>query len=163
MENIKLNKLERGVRYLIAAFLIVLTIGVTVGIVYVYTTAGIKAQTMADHYYGSSAEDFDIPEKYPKTFEGMLLTTHTHVISFSIIFFLIGTIFHFNSIISGTWKYILTMEPFFATVITFSSLWGIRYIHQGFSYITIFSGVLMYLSFYFLVLVLLYDLILRKI
>ena len=141
MENIKLNKLEKSIRYLIAAFLIVLTIGVTIGIVYVYTTAGIKVQTMADHYYGSSNEDFDIPEKYPKTFEGMLLTTHTHVISFSTIFFLIGTIFHFNSIISGT----------------------CRYIHPGFSYITIFSGVLMYLSFYFLILVLLYDLILKKI
>jgi hypothetical protein len=113
-----------------------------------------------ERYNGSKVnpDDFEIAEKYPKPISEMLLTTHNHVITFSLIFTAIGLIFYFNSIIGGFWKDFLILEPLISTIITFSSIWGIRYIHESFVYITIVSAVLMYISFYLMSVVLLYEL-----
>ena len=162
MNDFKLCALDRGIQVFLSAFIIVITLGVSVGLVYVYSTTGINPGGTEEQYAGSEPGEFEIPEKYPKSFEGMLLTTHTHLIAFSVIFFLLGGLFQFNSIISGTWKIFFIIEPFIAIVTTFGSLWGIRYVHPAFSYITIFSGCMMYLSFFILVLILLYDLIIKK-
>ncbi len=162
MNNFKLCDLEKGIRVFLSAFIIVITLGVSVGLVYVYSTTGINPGGTEEQYAGSEPGEFEIPEKYPKSFEGMLLTTHTHLIAFAVIFLLMGGLFQFNSIISGNWKNILIIEPFVATLTTFGSLWGIRYGYPVFSYVTILSGCMMYLSFFILVLILLYDLIVKK-
>ena len=92
----------------------------------------------------------------------MLLTTHNHIISFALIFFLIGIIFYFNTIITGKIKFFLLIEPLISTIFTFSSLWGIRFIDKSFILITILSSSILYLSFYFIVLILLYELLIKK-
>lgn len=161
MTEIQLHKLNRGLRLFLSAFLLVLSIGVSVGLVYVCTTTDIKLQGTAEHYAGSDTDEFDIPEKYPKSFEAMLLTTHTHIISFAVIFVLLGALFHFNSMVTGKWKTVIMIEPLIATLVTFVSIWGIRYCHLSFAYLTILSGTLMYLSFYLMTVILLYDLIIK--
>jgi len=40
------------------------------------------------------------------------------------------------------------IEPLISTLITFGSFFAIRYIHPNFVYFTMVSGVLMYVSFY---------------
>lgn len=159
MTDIQLHKLDTGAKWFLIAFLIVLSIGVTIGIVYVGTTTQIDVEGTIEHYAGSESDEFDIPEKYPKSFESMLLTTHTHIISFACIFVLLGVLFNFNSVIRGPWKTIIMVEPLVATLVTFGSLWGIRYCDPSFAYLTIISGTLMYISFYLMTLILLYDLI----
>ena len=95
----KLQNLEREIKLFLAVFLTVLTIGVTLGLIYVYTTTTITTAGIADHYAGSKIKDeFDIPEDFPKPFSELLLTTHNHVITFSIIFFILGSLFYYNSI-----------------------------------------------------------------
>ncbi|HIC38544.1 MAG TPA: hypothetical protein EYO79_03625 [Candidatus Marinimicrobia bacterium] len=163
MNEFKLNQLDVGLRWFLAIFLFVLAMGVTVGLVYVSTTTDINPQGTVEHYAGSKVDDdFDIPEKYPKSVDAMLLTTHTHIIAFALIFVLLGGLFYYNSIISATWKNVLMIEPLLATLVTFGSIWGIRFIHPAFSYLTILSGSLMYLSFYTMTTILLYDLIFKK-
>lgn len=159
----RLCDLPQKVKYFLAAFLLVMTIGVTVGFIYVNQTTGFSGQGTSDHYAGSILEDdMDIPEKYPKEFESMLLTTHTHLISFSFIFLLLGALFYMNSTITGGCKTFLMVEPFISVLGTFGSIWGIRYFSASFSVATMIFGVLTYLSFYIMVSICIYDLLLKK-
>ena len=165
MNNVfpKLVDLPKGIKYFLAAFLLLMSIGVTIGLVYVYETTEMTADRTEEHYAGSTSEDdIDIPEKYPKEFESMLLTTHTHLISFSFIFFFLGLIFYMNSIITGGWKTFIIIEPFISVLITFGSIWGVRYISSIYSNYIILFGILTYLSFYLMVAVSLYELLLKK-
>ena len=117
----------------------------------------------SEHYSGSAVSgDLDIPEKYPKSVESMLLTTHTHVISFAMIFLVLGSIFSLNSLIKGSLKTFVIIEPFITVLGTFGSIWGMRYLSSVYSYLSIIFGVMTYFTFYFMVGVVLYDLILKK-
>ncbi|MBC8312360.1 MAG: hypothetical protein H8E72_08635 [Candidatus Marinimicrobia bacterium] len=156
----KLYQLENNLKYWLSLFLVVMSIGVTIGLIYVRTTTNISAEGTVHRYAGSEVKDeFDIPEHYPKPVSDMLMTTHNHIITFAMIFGLIGMLFYFNSIIDGTWKFILMAEPLISTLVTFGSIWGIRFIAPQFSYITIVSGVLMYVTYYVMVAVMLYELL----
>ena len=137
----KLYKLENDLKKFISLFLIVISCGVTIGLIYVYSTTTFFSVGITDHYAGSDLiDEFDIPLKYPKPITEMLLTTHNHVISFSFIFFLVGIIFYFNTIITGKIKFFLLVEPLISTIFTFGSLWGIRFIDKSFIIITILSS-----------------------
>ena len=151
------------VKLLIIAFTICLVVGVSIGLVYIYTTESTSAAGTIEHYRGSDVTgDFDIPDKYPKTFEGMLLTTHTHVIAFAIIFLILGLFWAMNSIVVGWWKLFFLVEPFVSVLITFLSLWGIRYVSDSFSYISMVFGILTYTSFYLMAWIILLDLLNRQ-
>ena len=151
------------IKLLIVAFTICLVVGVSIGLVYIYTTESTSAAGTIEHYRGSDVTgDFDIPDKYPKTFEGMLLTTHTHVIAFAIIFLILGLFWAMNSIVVGWWKLFFLVEPFVSVLITFLSLWGIRYVSDSFSYISMVFGILTYTSFYLMAWIILLDLLNRQ-
>ena len=151
------------VKMLILAFSICLVVGVTIGLIYVYETESTSAAGTIEHYRGSDVTgDFDIPEKYPKTFEGMLLITHNHVIAFAIIFLILGLLWAMNSIVVGWWKLFFLVEPFVSVLITFLSLWGIRYVSDSFSYISMVFGILTYTSFYLMAWIILLDLLNRQ-
>ena len=155
-----LYQLEKNLKYFLSLFLIVMTIGVTIGLIYVRTTTNISTEGTVHRYAGSEVKDeFDIPEHYPKPVSDMLMTTHNHIISFAMIFGMIGLLFYFNSMITGMWKFILMAEPLFSTLITFGSIWGIRFIAPEFAYITMISGILMYITYYIMVAVMLYELL----
>lgn len=163
MELPRLHQWPAQLKLFVAVFVIIMTIGVTIGLVYVEFTTSMNPSGTAEHYRGSElGDDFDIPEKYPPSIENMLLTTHTHILSFSLIFFTLGGILYFSSLLGEGWKKFLMIEPLVSTFVTFGSLWGIRYIHSGFSFLTMFSGILMYASFYIMSAFILYDVLLKK-
>ena len=165
MNNIfpRLVDLPQNIKYFLAAFLLLMSLGVSLGLVYVYETTEMTSGGTEEHYTGSTSEDdIDIPEKYPKEFESMLLTTHTHLISFSFIFFFLGLIFYMNSTITGGWKTFIIIEPFISVLITFGSIWGVRYSSLIYSNYIILFGILTYLSFYLMVAMSLYELLVKK-
>mgnify|MGYP001162612323 FL=1 len=146
-------------------FLIVfnITVGVGVGLYYVGYTTQYSSIGTSEHFAGSKvSDDFDIPDKYPKPFSELLNTTHTHVISLTFIFLIIGGIFYFNSIITGSMKTILIIEPFISIIVTFGGIWLVRFIHPGFSYLVILSGILMYLSFIIMASTIFYELSIKS-
>ena len=140
-----------------------LTIGVGVGLCYVGYTTHYSSTGTSEHFAGSKvSDDFDIPDKYPKPFSELLNTTHTHVISMTFIFLIIGVIFYFNSIITGVMKTILILEPFISIIMTFGGIWIVRFIHPEFSYVVILSGILMYLSFFIMASTIFYELAIKS-
>jgi hypothetical protein len=146
-------------------FLFLLTSGVSVGIIFLFKTTSYSASGTIEHYKGSpiqKEDTFSVPDKYPKPVSEMLLTTHNHFIGFSFIFFFLGGLFYFNSTIKGGLKNLLLIEPFISTWLTFASIWGIRYIDLRIVYVAVPAALLTYFSFYLLVVILLYELSLKK-
>jgi hypothetical protein len=59
-----------------------------------------------------------------------------------------GGLLFFTNILHKKWKLFFMIEPLISTLITFGSFFAIRYIHPNFVYFTMVSGILMYVSFY---------------
>ena len=79
-----------------------------------------------------------------------------------IISFLIGIIFIFNTIIKGRFKHFLILEPFASILITFGSMWLMRYYNDFFVYILIPSSTLMYCCWYIMIGISVYELLFKK-
>ena len=106
--------------------------------------------------------DIDVLENPPKSALELVSHAHSHIVSFSFIFFLTALIFERNSIVTGKLKRFLMIEAFISIILTFGGFFLIRFIDRGFSYLVIASSSLMYLSFYVMVLICLYELIFIK-
>ena len=157
--SIRLYELPRKLKLLCFLTVFNITVGLGVGLYYVGYTTQYSPSGTSEHFAGSKiSDDFDIPDKYPKPFSELLNTTHTHVISMTFIFIITGGIFFFNSIITGSIKTFLIVEPFISIIVTFGGIWLVRFIHPGFSYLVILSGILMYLSFFIMASTIFYEL-----
>ena len=166
MENLlskRLYEFPRKLKFLCFITVMNLTIGVGVGLYYVFQTTQLTTNGTEEHFRGSIIkDDFEIPEKYPKPTSELLNTTHTHILSMTFIFLIIGGLFYFNSIITGILKTFLIIEPFISILLTFGGIWLIRFIHPSFSYLVIISGSLMYLCFFIMIITISYELIMKN-
>ena len=90
----KLNGLietfPKELKMLIAAFVVVLSIGFYTGLLFVNETSSTNPNGIEEQYLGN--EDIeDVKEmKFKKTEKAMLTLVHGHILSMAIIFFLIG-------------------------------------------------------------------------
>ena len=83
------HRWPKPVKGLILGFLVLLISGVSVGLIYLFTTTSLSTTGTIEHYNGSditSQSSLNIPEKYAKPVSELLLTTHNHFIGFSFIF-----------------------------------------------------------------------------
>lgn len=163
--NIELNKLDKTLKNFLTSYLIVLAIGVSVGLMFVNKTTNLSPKGAVERFRGSEKvedEEFEIKENYAKSVEEMLMTTHNHIIGFSFIFFTSGLIFYFNTTIKGFWKIFLLTEPFVSIILSFGSIWGMRFIDKEFVYVTVVSAMLMYVSFFIMFVISIYDLQFKK-
>ena len=164
--NYKLYEFDKTLKNFLVAILFVLTTGLGVGLIYLNYTTNYSPKGAAQRFNGTNIEfemdDIDIPENYPKPISEMLITTHNHILGFAFIFFITGLIFYFNSIINGFWKSFLLIEPTISIVITFGSIWLMRFVHEDFVYFTILSSAILYLSFFIMAGVSAYELKFKK-
>ena len=162
MNKITLHSLDKHLKYLLSSFLLVLGMGIFTGLIYINHTTGMDSKGTIERYNGSEAAEYEIPESFPKEFESMILMTHEHIIAFSIISILIGLIFSFNSLIKGKLKCFFMLEPFISIIITFGSMWLMRYYHEAFVYALIPSSMLLYFCWYFMIIISIYELNFKK-
>ncbi len=152
----KLKNLDKNLKFLLLSYLIVIGIGMSFGLFYVYLTSEMNPTGIVEQYQGNS-DDWE--PKLPKTIIDLVSQAHDHITMFSIIFLSIGIIFNQNSIITGIWKRVLIIEPFFSILITFIGFFILRYITDTFAYAIIISSGLMYLCFYIMLFVSIYEII----
>jgi hypothetical protein len=132
-----------------------------VGLTFISQTTNYSPKGAIERFNGSQQsadDDLGIPDKYPKSITEMLMTTHNHVIGFSFIFLSIGIIFYFNSLVEGFWKKFLMFEPLFSIIVSFGSIWLMRFVDKNFVYLTILSAVLMYVSYFIMAGITVYEL-----
>jgi hypothetical protein len=165
LSNLPINKWPRPLRHFVIVFLLLLTSGVSVGLIFLFSLTSFTAQGTVEHYKGSTVTpdaQIDVPEKYAKPVSEMLITTHNHLIGFSFIFFILCGLFYFNSTITGRLKNFFLIEPFVSAWLTFAAIWAVRYIDANFIFLTIAAGTLTYISYYFILIILVYELGFKK-
>jgi predicted tellurium resistance membrane protein TerC len=106
----------------------------------------MSSSEIESHYLGNENDEAAEVMKFKKS-EGEILTVvHNHILSLSVIFFLLSLILATTSI-NKKFKYFLMIEPFLSIILTFG---GIYFLWSGitwFKYVVIFSGMLMTFSF----------------
>lgn len=144
-----IHSLPKHIKWFIFAFVLTLSIGYFTGLFFVSQTTSVSAQGIEENYLGNEdLEEIGQIEvmKFKKSEREMLTTVHTHILSMSFIFFLLGGLVAITSL-SKSLKLILMVEPFLSVILTFG---GLYFMWKGLlwmKYVVIISGTLMTLSF----------------
>ena len=161
--KIKIYQLPVQLKKMIAALLLSLTFGVLIGLGFLYYTTSYSTKGAIERYNGSQvSEEFEITENYPKPISEIFITTHNHIIAFTLIFAVIASIFYFSSIINNSLKTFLLVEPFISIIISFGSLWLMRFVNPNFVLLMAVSSTLIYLSYFTMVSLILYEIFFKK-
>ena len=140
--------LPKEIKIFIGAFIVILSIGFYTGLLFVNETSSGSLKGIQENYQGNEEdEDADIM-MFKKSERQMLTIVHTHILSMSYIFFLLGSLVWLTKA-SKKLKLFLTVEPFLSVILTFG---GIYFLWTGIhwmKYVVIFSGTLMTFSFVF--------------
>lgn len=138
----RIHQLPTYVKQFIAAFVIVLSVGYFTGLNFVKQTDSTNANGLVENYLGNEdAEDVAVM-KFKKGEREMLTIIHTHILSISSIFFLLGGLVAITSLPKKL-KAFLMIEPFFSILLTFG---GIYFMWKGMlwmKWVVMISGTLM--------------------
>lgn len=141
-----ISKLSKEVKLLIAFFLITLSIGFYSGISFVRSTTNADPTGIEQRYLGNEDDENATEMKFKKS-EGEVLTTiHSHLLSLSVIFFLVALLVAMTSL-PKKFQLFLMIEPFISLVLTFG---GIYFLWKGYTwvkYIIMLSGLLMTVTY----------------
>jgi hypothetical protein len=128
---------------------IVQVVGYTTGLFFIHHTTGMTPPGVAEQYRGSdSTAVSDAAMKFPKSYPEMLNITHTHLLSMAVIFIVSGLALALCERPGPRWRKILVVEPFVALLVSFSSMWLMRYADARFSWLLALSSGLMAATFY---------------
>ena len=152
-----ISSLPKPIKIFVFAFLVVLSVGYFTGLNFVRQTDSDTPKGVVENYNGNEENESAKTMKFKKGKREMLTILHTHILSISFIFFLLGVLVWGTSQ-SVRVKSFLTIEPFVSILLTFGGIYMLWLGYSIFSYIVIFSGTLMTLSYVLGVLVILRDL-----
>ena len=156
-----IHQFPKEIKILIIVFITVLSIGFYGGLSFVNSTTAMQASGIESHYLGNENDENAEIMQFKKSEREILTVVHNHILSLSIIFFLLSLLLSTTSLPKKL-KYFLMIEPFFSIVFTFG---GIYLLWSGilwFKYIIIISGVLMTLSFVGATVSIIYQLLFSK-
>lgn len=153
--------LPKEIKLLIGAFIIVLSIGFYTGLLFVSETSTANPNGIEEQYLGNEDDEDATVMKFKKSEKEMLSIVHSHVLSMSIIFFLLGGVLSLTKL-NKMLKLFLMIEPFFSVVLTFGGLYLLWKGMLWMKYVVMFSGTLMTLTFTLSVLIILYQLFQKK-
>ena len=156
-----IHQFPKEIKLVIIVFIVVLSIGFYGGLSFVNNTTSMSSTGVETHYLGNEADEDAEIMKFKKSEREILTIVHNHILSLSVIFFLLSLILATTSI-NKKLKYFLMLEPFLSILLTFG---GIYLLWKGvvwFKYVVIFSGSLMTATFVVSTLSILYQLFFSK-
>lgn len=157
-----IQTLPKEIKLLIGAFIIVLSIGFYTGLLFVGETSSASPNGIEEQYLGNESDENADIMRFKKSDKEMLTLVHTHILSMSIIFFLVGILIGITQLHKKL-KLFLMIEPFISVVFTFG---GLYLLWQGLlwmKYIVMLSGILMTVTFTLSVLIVLRQLLSKKV
>jgi len=151
-------KLSKELKWLVVAFVIVLSIGFYSGLLFVGETSSANPNGIEEHYLGNESDEEAMIMKFKKSEQEMLTLVHNHILSMSIIFFLVGILLSITKL-NKKLKLFLMIEPFISVILTFGGLYLLWKEVLWMKYIVMCSGILMTLTFTISVAVILTQLV----
>ena len=149
--------LPKEIKLLIGVFVIVLSIGFFSGLLFVGETSSANPNGIEEQYLGNEHDEDAEVMKFKKSEKEMLSLVHSHVLSMSVIFFLLALIVSITKL-NRQLKTFLMVEPLLSVVLTFGGLYFLWAGILWMKYIVMFSGTLMTLSFLLSVVIILKQL-----
>jgi hypothetical protein len=141
--------LPESVRALGRWITLVQVVGYTTSLLFIHHTTGMTPAGVAARYRGAEETGgASAAMEFPKSFAEMLTITHTHLLSMAAIFVFSGLALALCSAPSERWRRILIVEPFVALLVSFSSMWLMRYADPRFSWLLTLSSAIMAVTFY---------------
>jgi hypothetical protein len=156
-----IHTLPKHIKLFIAAFVIVLSVGYISGLLFVRQTESVSPDGIEENYLGNEEIENAKVMKFEKGEREMLTIIHTHILSMSFIFFLLGGLLSITSLPIKL-KTFLMVEPFLSIILTFG---GIYFMWKGISwmkYVVMISGTVMTAVFIFGALAVLFQLVKKK-
>ncbi|AUP78077.1 hypothetical protein [Flavivirga eckloniae] len=153
--------LPKEIKLLIGVFVIVLSIGFYTGLLFVGETSSANPNGIEEHYLGNEDDENAEVMRFKKSDQEMLTLVHNHILSMSIIFFLVGLIVSITQL-NKKLKLFLIVEPFISVILTFGGLYMLWVGMLWMKYIVMFSGILMTLTFTASILIILKQLLVKK-
>ena len=140
------RQFPKEIKALIIAFACMLSIGFYGGISFVKETTNSNPKGIEERYLGNEADENAVKMKFKKSKSEVLTMVHNHILSLSVIFFLLGGIVATTGI-NKKLKSFLMLEPFVSILFTFGGIYlmwtGIAWM----KYIIMISGILMTITF----------------
>jgi len=141
-----IHNFPKHARLFILFFIISLSFGYFAGFKFIIRTTNLNPAGVEENYNGNENDENAEIMKFKKS-EGEIITTiHTHILSFSLIFFCTGLIL-LTVPMNSSVKNFLLIEPFISTILTFGGIWFLWKEILWFKYIVMISGTLITLSF----------------
>ncbi|MGH7659260.1 MAG: hypothetical protein ACREL6_13575 [Gemmatimonadales bacterium] len=140
--------LPRPVRTVARWLTLVQTVGYTVSLIFVYHTTRLLPHGAETRYRGVDPGTVTGAMQFPKPLGEMLTSTHTHVLAMAAIFAFSGFALALCQRPSERWRRFLIAEPFAAILVTFTSIWLMRYVEPRFSLLLFASSGLAAVTFY---------------
>ncbi|MFN0729499.1 hypothetical protein [Polaribacter gochangensis] len=156
-----ISQFPKEVKGLIIAFIITLSIGFYAGIRFVDETSNSNPTGIEERYLGNENDEDATVMKFKKSNQEVMTLVHNHILSLSVIFFLLGGIVA-TTRINKKLKAFLMIEPFVSILCTFG---GIYFMWAGIlwmKYVIMISGILMTISFTASVFFILKGLLIKK-
>ena len=144
-------------KYLISTFLIVLSIGYFSGLFFVNETTQINNQGIVENYNGNEDDEDAEVMKFRKSKYEIFNIIHTHILSMSLIFFLLAVLMG-GATCNRKLKVTLMIEPLLSVLVTFGGIFLIWNGVEWMSYVVMISGALMTLSFVSSVVIIIWSL-----
>ncbi len=141
-----IHQFPKEIKSLIFVFIIVLSVGFYGGLSFVNNTTSMQPAGIESNYLGNENDEEATVMKFKKSETEILTIVHNHILSLSVIFFLLSLILSTTSI-NKKFKYFLMIEPFFSIILTFGGIYLLWRGVSWFKYLVIFSGILMTFSF----------------
>lgn len=138
--------LPKEIKILIGAFIIVLSLGFYSGLLFVGETSSANPNGIEEHYLGNENDEEAKVMRFKKSEKEMLTLVHNHILSMSIIFFLVGLLVSITKL-NKRFKLFLIVEPFVSVILTFGGLYLLWMDILWMKYIVMISGILMTLTF----------------
>lgn len=147
-EPLSWRRVSSPLRALALWLTIVQVVGYTTSLLFVHHTTGMTPPGVAEHYRGSDSTAAEAAMQFPKTYSEMLTITHTHLLSMAAIFAFSGLALALCEQPSPKWRRLLIVEPFVALLVSFGSMWLMRYVDARFTWLLSLSSALMAATFY---------------
>lgn len=150
--------LPKEIKSLIGVFIVVLSIGFFSGLLFVGETSSANPNGIEEQYLGNEHDEDAEVMKFKKSDQEMISIVHSHILSMSVIFFLLGLIVSITKL-QKSLKVFLMVEPLLSVILTFGGLYFMWTGIVWMKYIVMFSGTLMTVSFLLSVLIILKQLL----
>lgn len=141
-----LPTLPKELRLFISVFVIVLSVGYFTGLLFIQETESTTPAGIEENYLGNEEDEDAEVMKFKKGGREMLTVIHTHVLSMSFIFFLLGGLVWLTKAPKKL-KFFLTIEPFLSIILTFGGIYVMWSGVNWFRYVVVFSGILMTITY----------------